>query len=78
MPTPVTLSETAARRLKAIGAREGHPVMLGRAAAEAGGCSGFSYKFDSVNDADADDPKVERRRRGGAGGRRLSGAAERL
>jgi iron-sulfur cluster insertion protein len=59
MPSPVTLSETAARRLNAIAQREGRKVML-RVAVEAGGCSGFSYKFDLVDDADPDDLRVER------------------
>jgi len=59
MPTPVTLSETAARRLHAIAKREGRPVML-RVAVEAGGCSGFSYKLDLVDHAEADDLTVER------------------
>jgi iron-sulfur cluster assembly accessory protein len=31
-----------------------------RVAVEAGGCSGFSYKFDLVDDADPDDLRVER------------------
>ena len=58
-PTPVTLSESAAKRLRAIARREGHPVLL-RVAVEAGGCSGFSYKFDLIERAETDDLKVER------------------
>ena len=55
----VTLSSAAARRLKAISAEEGRPVML-RVAVEGGGCSGFQYRFDLVHEADADDLRVER------------------
>jgi iron-sulfur cluster assembly accessory protein len=54
----VTLSPAAARRLKAIAREEGRPVML-RVAVEGGGCSGFQYKFDLVETAEADDLKVE-------------------
>src|SRR5438128_11586617 len=55
----VTLSETAARRIRAIGEAEGRPVML-RVAVEGGGCSGFQYQFDLVEQAQDDDLKVER------------------
>jgi iron-sulfur cluster insertion protein len=55
----VTLSPAAARRLKAIAAEEGRPLML-RVAVEGGGCSGFQYKFDLVEAAEADDLKIER------------------
>jgi iron-sulfur cluster assembly accessory protein len=55
----VTLTETAARRIRAIGAAEGRPVML-RVAVEGGGCSGFQYQFDLVDEAQPDDLKVER------------------
>jgi iron-sulfur cluster insertion protein len=57
--SPVTLSAAAARRLKAIAAEEGRPLML-RVAVEGGGCSGFQYKFDLVDEAEPDDLKVER------------------
>jgi iron-sulfur cluster assembly accessory protein len=59
MPTPVTLSETAARRLQTLSKTEGRPVML-RVAVEAGGCSGFSYRFDLIDQAEPDDLKIER------------------
>ena len=58
-PPPVTLSPAAARRLKAIAEREGRPLML-RVAVDGGGCSGFQYRFDLVEAAEADDLKVER------------------
>jgi iron-sulfur cluster assembly accessory protein len=55
----LTLSSAAARRIRAIGAAEGRPVML-RVGVEAGGCSGFSYQFDLVDRAETDDLTVER------------------
>ena len=57
--TDVTLSPAAAKRIQAIGDREGRPVML-RVAVEGGGCSGFQYMFDLVDEAQPDDLKVER------------------
>lgn len=55
----VTLSIAAAQRIRAIGETEGRPVML-RVAVEGGGCSGFQYQFDLVDEAQPDDLKVER------------------
>ncbi|MFZ5668064.1 MAG: iron-sulfur cluster insertion protein ErpA [Pseudomonadota bacterium] len=55
----VTLSEPAARRIRAIGESEGRPVML-RVAVDGGGCSGFQYRFDLVEAGEADDLRVER------------------
>ncbi len=57
--TAVTLSPNAARRLRKISEAEGHPVML-RVAVDGGGCSGFQYRFDLVDAAQADDLRVER------------------
>jgi iron-sulfur cluster insertion protein len=57
--TDLTLSPAAAQRIQAIGAKEGRPVML-RVAVEGGGCSGFQYQFDLVDEIQADDLKVER------------------
>jgi len=55
----ITLSQSAAARIKGIAEREGRPLML-RVAVEGGGCSGFSYQFDLVEEAGADDMKIER------------------
>lgn len=55
----LTLSENAARRIKAIAETEGRPLML-RVAVDGGGCSGFQYRFDLVETIEQDDLKVER------------------
>lgn len=59
MPTPaISLSPAAARRLNAISAKEGRSLML-RVAVDGGGCSGFQYRFDLVEQAEPDDLRVE-------------------
>lgn len=58
-PALVTLSARAAERLNAISAAEGREVML-RVAVEGGGCSGFQYQFDLVDEVEPDDLIVER------------------
>jgi iron-sulfur cluster assembly accessory protein len=55
----LTLSPAAARRIHAIGQTEGRPLML-RVAVEGGGCSGFQYQFDLVDEVQEDDIRVER------------------
>ena len=56
---PITLSESAARRIQQIGQSEGRPIML-RVAVDGGGCSGFQYRFDLVESAEPDDVTIER------------------
>ena len=57
-PEGIVLSPSAAKRLAKLGLAEGHPVML-RVAVEGGGCSGFQYKMDLVETAEADDLRIE-------------------
>ena len=57
--TELTLSSAAAQRLQALGHSEGKPIML-RIAVEGGGCSGFQYQLDLVDEAQPDDLRIER------------------
>jgi len=57
--TELTLSPSAAQRIHAIGKAEGKALML-RVAVEGGGCSGFQYQFDLVEDAQPDDLRIQR------------------
>ena len=53
----LSLSDSAAQRLARLGQDEGYPVML-RVAVDGGGCSGFQYRFELVQAADADDIRI--------------------
>jgi iron-sulfur cluster insertion protein len=55
----ITLSPSAAVRIRLIAEREGRPLML-RVAVEGGGCSGFQYQLDLVDDAQPGDLRIER------------------
>jgi len=50
----IDLTESAAKRVAAIAARQGKPAIL-RLAVEGGGCAGFSYRFGLADAVDADD-----------------------
>ena len=50
----LTLADSAARRLAKLGETEGRPVML-RVAVDGGGCSGFQYRLELGEAADAED-----------------------
>ncbi len=55
----VTLSESAAKRINAILAKQPDMSYL-RVSVEGGGCSGFSYKFDLTDSQNADDLVITR------------------
>lgn len=55
----VTISESAAKRIGVILKSDAEKKAM-RVSVEGGGCSGFSYKFDLVSDADADDLVLEK------------------
>ena len=55
----VTLSDSAAKRIAVILKTDADKKAM-RVSVEGGGCSGFSYKFDLVGDADDDDLVLEK------------------
>jgi iron-sulfur cluster assembly accessory protein len=55
---PVALSEAAAARISAILKRQPGSIGL-RLAVNGGGCSGFSYQFELVDNIDAEDLVIE-------------------
>ena len=57
--TDVTLTQTAAERIKAILAKQPEAKLL-RISIDGGGCSGFSYKFDLDDTVNPDDLIIER------------------
>lgn len=59
MTSPVTLTERAAKRISEIAAGDPATPLL-RVSVEGGGCSGFQYKFDLVDNMAADDLVLER------------------
>lgn len=55
----MTLTQTAAERIKAILAKQPEAKLL-RISIDGGGCSGFSYKFNLDDTVNPDDLVVER------------------
>jgi len=58
-PEGILLAESAAKRLAKLAEVEGKPVML-RVAVDGGGCSGFQYRLELVDAAEADDLIIRR------------------
>ncbi len=59
MSTPVILTDRAARRIAEIVSAEPDGSVL-RVSVKGGGCSGFQYSFDIVQEREADDLVVEK------------------
>ena len=58
MAEPLILTQSAAKRVSAIAARQAKPAIL-RLSVEGGGCSGFQYKFDLADAPEVDDSVSE-------------------
>ena len=58
MAQALTLTPAAADRIALIAEKQAKPAIL-RLSVEGGGCSGFQYKFDLAEAADADDTVSE-------------------
>ncbi len=58
--TPVTLSESAAARVRELIKREGDQSVKLRVTVSGGGCSGFQYGFAFDKDQSDDDVVIER------------------
>jgi iron-sulfur cluster assembly accessory protein len=54
----ISLSPSAAAQINQVMKAQGAEYL--RVSVVGGGCSGFSYKFDLVNQADADDLRIEK------------------
>ena len=54
----IFLTDSAAKRVAAIAARQSKPAIL-RLAVDGGGCAGFTYKFELADAAEADDAIAE-------------------
>lgn len=57
--TDISVSDAAAKRIVKILQKQADKSAL-RISVEGGGCSGFSYKFDLVNDTNDDDLIIEK------------------
>ena len=57
---PLTMSESAAKRIAFLAQQEGEPGIMLRVTVSGGGCAGFSYGFDFDKDRGEDDVLIQR------------------
>ncbi len=57
---PITVSESAAKRIAFLRDQEGNPDVMLRVTVLGGGCSGFQYNFEFDTQSGDDDVRVER------------------
>jgi iron-sulfur cluster insertion protein len=57
---PLSLSESAARRISVLIEQDGDPALNLRVSVSGGGCSGFQYAFSLDNDVKGDEIVIER------------------
>lgn len=56
----MTMSDSAAKRIAATGAKQGNPKLMLRVTVLGGGCSGFKYELDFDDQMNADDVTIEK------------------
>lgn len=56
----ITLTDALVKRIKALQTAENRPGLKLRVLVEGGGCQGFNYIFDLVDDVKSDDELFER------------------
>lgn len=59
-PAPLSISDSAVRRISTIVAQEGRPGLRFRIGVSGGGCSGFRYDFKLDDAQEPDDIVIER------------------
>lgn len=59
-PAPLSVSDSAARRIAALLAAENRPGVKLRVSVSGGGCSGFQYHFDLDDKSEPGDILIER------------------
>ncbi len=60
MPVPLSLTESAVRKVQELVQEEGNPQLKLRVFVTGGGCSGFQYGFTFDDEVNEDDTRIEK------------------